>query len=66
MPVMRADWRVRRMEGDGESGVLGLGRRGERVLIKVRRVWRGRSGSQVSSQRVLGSKAPVVELKAVV
>ena len=68
MPEIWAVRRVRRILGEGESvdEVEGEGRRGESCEISVKRVWSGSSGSQDSIQGVEGSKAPVVELKAVV
>jgi len=68
MPEIWAVRRVRRMLGLGvlESVEEGGGSRGERCESRGKRVCRGSSGSQDSIQGVLGSKAPVVELKAVV
>jgi len=56
--------RVLRMVGEGVSPTSereGLSREDESWERRGRIVWRGSSGSQVSIQEDVGSKAPVVE-----
>lgn len=64
MPATLADCSARRICTEGMSAELGVavgGGSSGSCEMSERSVCRGRSGSQESSQGVLGSKAPLLE-----